>query len=177
MSRGRPTKLTPDVQQRMCTVLAAGHTRRVACRAGGVSVRTFCDWMRKGRAELSADSEGIYCNFLLAIKKAEFEALQEHMANLRQAALGGQVLQRTTVVRETATATTTTTVERWSQRQWQASAWWLERKYHEDWGNQAHLIRDLEKALKAQQEQIDHLRATHPAPAPPLEGDFGGDGV
>lgn len=65
-----------------------------------------------------------YRGFCAAVEKAEAEAEATHVANIKTAAAGGS---------------------------WTASAWWLERRRHEDWGKKDRLeitatIRQLVRA-------------------------------
>ena len=62
-----------------------------------------------------------YVEFLDAVKKAEADAEVRHVANIAKAATDGT---------------------------WTASAWWLERRRHEDWGrkdrvNIVHVVRQM----------------------------------
>jgi len=67
--RGQPTKLTPEVQQRMCQAISAGNYLAAACRYGGVDYTTVRRWMLRGDRE-----PGIYRHFRDAILKAEADA-------------------------------------------------------------------------------------------------------
>ena len=62
---GRPTKLTPAVQNRIIAAIKAGHFRESAARLGGISAPTLYRW-------LSADEEP-YLGFQMAIETAEAE--------------------------------------------------------------------------------------------------------
>lgn len=85
---------------------------------------------------------GRYSGFSSAVEKAEAEAEASHVANIVQAATSGS---------------------------WTASAWWLERRRHEDWGRKdrleivqtirqmvrdAGLGEDIEAEAVAEAEQI-----------------------
>lgn len=45
--RGRKTKRTPEVMERVRLALEGGNTRRATCFHAGISEDTFADWMRK----------------------------------------------------------------------------------------------------------------------------------
>lgn len=67
---GRPSKLTPEVQERVCHALERGNFRSVAARYAGISPRTLREWMATG--ESNPDSpEG---NFRRAVMGAEVAA-------------------------------------------------------------------------------------------------------
>jgi hypothetical protein len=50
-ARGRPTKLNVTVQVRICIALRRGATLTAACGEAGVSLKTVCEWMARGRGE------------------------------------------------------------------------------------------------------------------------------
>jgi len=91
---GRPTKRTPEREQRLLDALRAGNTRQHACRYAGISDESLRRWQQS-------------VEFVEALKKAEADAIVRHVANIAKAAQDGQ---------------------------WTASAWWLERRYPEDYG-------------------------------------------
>ena len=64
---GRPTKLTPEIQERLIEALGMALTHRLACRYAGVGLSTFYRWMQTGER----DDSGIYADFRDAIKRAE----------------------------------------------------------------------------------------------------------
>jgi transposase len=67
---GRPTKLTPRVQERIVRLIEAGSYAEPAARAAGISASTFYSWMERGELE----DDGIFREFREAIKRAEAEA-------------------------------------------------------------------------------------------------------
>ncbi len=71
MSRevGRPSKLTPEVQEKICQILRGGNFKNVACEYAGVSQRVFREWMKKG-----AEGEQPYEDFRRAVIEAEKSA-------------------------------------------------------------------------------------------------------
>lgn len=66
----RPTKLTPQVRERVEQAMRAGSYAIAACRAAGIAESTFYRWLERGEEEES----GIYREFHDAIRKAEAEA-------------------------------------------------------------------------------------------------------
>lgn len=91
---GRPTKRSPVVERAICANLRLGNTREASARLAGISYATLKRWVN-----LSA-------RFCAAVEKAEAQAEQKHVGNIRKAGADGN---------------------------WQASAWWLERRRHGDW--------------------------------------------
>ena len=73
---GRPTKLTPEVQQRIVDALRDGNYREAAVACAGIDYKTFCNWMRRGQQEKA----GRYFQFFRAVQQAEHEAEREMVA-------------------------------------------------------------------------------------------------
>jgi hypothetical protein len=48
--RGRPSKLTPEVQAAICKTLTTGVDYETACMREGIGPSTFREWIRRGRA-------------------------------------------------------------------------------------------------------------------------------
>jgi hypothetical protein len=74
---GRPTKRTPEREQRRLNALAAGNTRKAACHFAGIGVQTLDDWQRR------------FGDLREAIEKAEADAEVRHVANIAKAAQDG----------------------------------------------------------------------------------------
>jgi hypothetical protein len=68
--RGRPSKLTPEVQQRLCDAIAAGNYYQAACGYAGISYKVFREWMLKGEKARS----GQFRDFRDAVTKAKTDA-------------------------------------------------------------------------------------------------------
>jgi hypothetical protein len=108
MDTGKPTKLTLELQEAICKNIANGMYPAKAAMLEGLGERTYYLWMQRGREE----KEGIYLHFMHAVKKAENIAVAFHLENIRKAAAG----------------------EDNGNPVWQASAWYLERRYPDEWG-------------------------------------------
>lgn len=67
MPLGRPTKLTPEIQERICAAIQQGNYAFVAARCAGISESTFYSWLDRGARE----KRGAFAEFLESIKKAE----------------------------------------------------------------------------------------------------------
>ena len=72
MPGGRPSKLTPERQERLEEAIAAGNYYETACTLVGIDYRTFRYWMEKGEAGVSKK----YVQFFQAITHAEAQAEQ-----------------------------------------------------------------------------------------------------
>ena len=79
---GRPTKLTLDVQSRVCEAVRAGNYLDVAAEFGGIGGTTFHRWMARGAKE----SSGRYRDFRTAVEKAERDAEVALVATWRRQA-------------------------------------------------------------------------------------------
>lgn len=104
-SGGRDTKLTIGVQDAIVQSLLNGATRADAAVAAGITYKTLLNWEKRGRAENAEEEEPDFFAFFHAVKKAEAECANE---------LAGVVLKA-------------------GRKQWQAAAWWLERRRREDY--------------------------------------------
>lgn len=74
---GKPTKLTPDVQQRILQAIQMGATYGLAAAYGGVSMDSFARWRDK------------IADFADAIKEAEGKAVVGWLAKIEKAANEG----------------------------------------------------------------------------------------
>lgn len=70
----RPTKRTPEVEQRLLTALRAGNTIAAACRYAGITTETYGQWQRRFPA------------FSDAVTRAEAESEVALVAYIRAAA-------------------------------------------------------------------------------------------
>lgn len=111
MPAGRPTILTPELQDKILEAVRAGAYVETAVKAAGVSKQTFYNWLKRGNREkkrLAKNTrarmrkrEAPYVEFVDAIQKTFAEA------ELRDLVLIGIA----------------------AKTQWQAAAWRLERKF------------------------------------------------
>jgi len=81
---GRPSKLTPKLQETICEFVAAGNYMSTACEAAGISRWTYLNWLHRAEEE-ATNGGGVYFNFLNAVKKAEADAEAERVARIRKA--------------------------------------------------------------------------------------------
>jgi transposase len=106
---GRPSKLTPQVHDKIITAIKAGNYLDTAARYAGVDPGTVHRWIAKGKDEQAPDE---YRQFREAIESARAEAEARNVALIQQAANAGT---------------------------WQAAAWYLERTAHQRWGRKQSL--------------------------------------
>src|SRR5262249_59407761 len=63
---GRPCKLTPAVQRRLCAALRKGVHYEEACALAGIGYRTFARWMKEGKRQ----QRGEFREFREAVEQA-----------------------------------------------------------------------------------------------------------
>ncbi|HLN29660.1 MAG TPA: helix-turn-helix domain-containing protein [Gemmataceae bacterium] len=132
MKAGRKPKLTKELQDRLCELIRAGNYYSVVCRQCGISVSTFNEWLRRGLNKETAGrkTQPIYAAFATAVQKAKAEGEMLSLARIRQAARGGDVIARETITRSDGTQVHR---EKYSRPDWQADAWFLERRHSIHW--------------------------------------------
>ena len=126
----RRTKLTPEVQRRICDNIRLGMTYERAAVCAGVCEKTFYVWKAKGEQARS----GKHVQFLQALQAAETEGEQRHLATIKAAALGGREFTETATDYDARgkVVKAKTTVKH-VLPQWQAAAWILERRHPQRW--------------------------------------------
>lgn len=77
---GRPTKLTPDVQEIVVKAIRSGATHDIAAMAAGIHRDTFYDWKSRGEA-----GEPIYSDFSDALKTAEAQGALNLLERIQSA--------------------------------------------------------------------------------------------
>lgn len=80
---GRPTKLTRDRQERIAAMLEDGHSITAACRANGVSAKTYHQWVRRGEEQ----EEGIFREFRNRVTRARAEGERRYIEKAQDAAI------------------------------------------------------------------------------------------
>ncbi|MCI0703576.1 MAG: hypothetical protein L0241_21050 [Planctomycetia bacterium] len=116
--RGGPVpKLTPEKQKVIVDSIAAGLPRSIAAMRAGITERCLYQWLAKGRKGGKRNEE--FVQLFQALQKAEGDAVARNVALIQKAA-----------------ATT-----------WQAAAWWLERRYPEEFGANRHELVMLRREL------------------------------
>lgn len=82
---GRPSKLTPEVQARICRAIRRGMSLPKAAKYGGIDYDTFKLWIRKGKAAKS----GKFFTFFTTIQKTKAVAEAAILARIDKAGRGG----------------------------------------------------------------------------------------
>lgn|SRR5574343_915852 len=80
--RGRPPKLTPELIERVASIVRTGNYLDTAARFCGVSRVSFHEWMKRGHSQ----KRGIYRDFLNAMEEAQAAADVRDHAYITKAA-------------------------------------------------------------------------------------------
>ena len=105
---GRPSKLTPEVQETICKYLRAGNTFRTACELAGIAYATGIEWRARGEdRDPERPGDESFAAFAVATRRAEEEAIARCAAVVQKAAIDGNL---------------------------QAATWFLERRRPDEWG-------------------------------------------
>lgn len=119
---GPKTIRTPEIDMTIIAALQAGNTRKTAAEMAGIARDTFYDWIKKDK------------ELLAAVERAEAEGIDERIRRIRMAGVGGQLIEKTTVTKQTKDGEIVTVTEKYTRPEWTADAWLLERKYPADFG-------------------------------------------
>lgn len=101
---GRPTKLTPEITQKICNLIREGNYPESAAVSVGIAKSTYYLWQKKGK---EAKRKSKYSEFIEDIKEAIAFSETYHVQRIRKAGDDGN---------------------------WFANAWWLERRFPDRWG-------------------------------------------
>jgi hypothetical protein len=82
---GRPTKLTPDVQQRIVEALLSGLYAEDAVIIGGICEDTFYEWIKRGKT-----GEEPFASFSEAVETAGVESSRQALTTVRAGDMGWQ---------------------------------------------------------------------------------------
>jgi len=141
VTKGRPSKFTPEIAKIIIEALEEGATFEAAAGAAGITWRTLLGWRQKGEAAAAArDEHGVewwkpkgndlqFLQFFQAIKTA-----LDHSEAL--------LLSRIVTAGK-------------DPDHWQANAWILERRFPKKWGKTVKLSGDPENPLVPAREMSD----------------------
>ena len=151
----RPTKLTPELQEKIMSYLNSAVTIETACAACGIAARTYRAWLQHGRevqARLEEDPKArlkkddtLYLEFLEASDEVLARVETRILAGINQSAQGYDV-ERTTEVYERDKKGNLVLMERKTIRErekdWKAGAFLAERRWAARWGAQQKVLVD-----------------------------------
>lgn len=129
---GRPTKLTEEVQKKICDAMILGAYIETAAAYASVSKPTLYAWMKKGNDQKS----GIYRSFLNALEEAMSKCELRDLESIDKNAAG----------RPAKVDANGNTISQPLAPNWKAAAWRLERKFPKKWGRreQVHIENDTD---------------------------------
>jgi len=104
-TRGRPSKLTPQLNNKLLGLIRIGTPMETACRACGLDYVTVREWIRRGKGEHERSPTPEYVNFANGYDKAVAEAEISLLATINIA----------------------------SKKDWKAAAWLLARRHPDRW--------------------------------------------
>jgi transposase len=82
----RPTKLTPEIQKKICDALNAGNYFEVACEYAGIDKSTGYQWMARGQGRAkNRPANAEFVEFVDAVQKATTDAEVRTVANWQKA--------------------------------------------------------------------------------------------
>lgn len=114
-SAGRPSKLTPQVQERLLHAVRLGLDKTLCCKYAGISVESLRQWQLRGERGHAKDAP--YVEFLAAFTRAEAETAARWAAVIEKAVVGDAKAN--------------------VPPDWRAAAWKLERRYPAAFGKSA----------------------------------------
>jgi transposase len=103
--RGAKLRLNEELIKEISQHVRDGSFYKDAALLVGVTEHTFHDWKKKGITDLEENKQTIYSQFIQSLRQAEAEAKAEAV----------KYIQRS--------------------EDWKARAWYLERKYNDEFGN------------------------------------------
>jgi len=105
---GAPSKLTLDVQSKICAALQRGNYIETSAAFAGINKSTLFLWMKTGHDDIKAGkTKSKYAKFLDAVEIAQAESEVRDLGHIDTSAGAGS---------------------------WQAAAWKLERRFPKRWG-------------------------------------------
>lgn len=123
------SKLTKELIEKAVKIVERGNYYKVAIDVLGISEHTWYEWMRKGEVDTNKGVNSLMAQFFQSIKKAEATAIDRNLSIIQKAAMEGN---------------------------WQASAWYLERKYPEQWGKRDNVNLTTDKdGFRIEVEYVD----------------------
>lgn len=140
--RGRPEKLTPKLQDDIVKVIRSGNYIETACAFVGINKTTFYDWLKRGARE----KDRVERNPRAKVRKSERKYVE--FSNAIEKALAHAEIRDVAIIGKAA------------EKEWQAAAWRLERKFPDRWGRKdkyslEHTGKDGGAIETSQKQEID----------------------
>lgn len=113
---GRKTKLTQERHDKIVRLIGAGNYAVIASKASGIAEDTYYEWLNRGKTDLEKGKKSVFSRFSEAIREAEAKAEADMVVLVKTAAVNGN---------------------------FQAAAWYLERKQADRWGRSDKLKQEI----------------------------------
>lgn len=144
---GRPSKLTPELQAEVVRAIGDGLYRKDAARLVGVHPESLNKWMQTGRKA----THGKHREFYLAVTKEEERVKLLACRSILRAGHGTPGTKSSRMVKGAdGVERLEVTIKPARAGDWKALAWWLERKFPEEFGRRDALKVDQRTTLKAE---------------------------
>ena len=157
LPRGRPTKLTQPVADRIAEGVGLGMTFKNAAMAGGVHEKTLEKWRTRGARE--ADSNSIYARFIGQLARAAEKTAIDYLEKIRQSIMESPVRVREHIKKDESGKVILTEIHRETlPPDIKGAMWWLERRFPEQFGRRDQM--EHSGGVKVQATQTQERKLT-----------------
>lgn len=140
------------MHDRLVRNTALGVPMNLAATQAGIALRTFVDWMQRGRAEderlaeaaiagqdtAPEAAERAFLDLYRDVMRARSDAAVRNVGHVQRSAAGGFVTEETVrTYRDEAGRMVTETTTKRAAPDWRAAAWYLERSHRSEFGKDA----------------------------------------
>lgn len=140
---------------------------RYVAASAGISAVTLNTWRKEGglargkiaRGEKVTANERRYAEFLVALEKAEAEAVDSRLGIIEKCAAGGWTRTKTVTKIRDGQVVESVTTEETATPEWTAAAWLLERRRPADFGRRVEVTGAGGTPLIPKEDRIDALAA------------------
>ena len=154
--RGRPTKLTKPVADRIADGVALGMTFKDAATAGGVHEKTLESWRARAARELNSNS--IYARFIGQIDRAAETTAISYLEAVRKSILETSVRVREHIKKDESGKVILTEIHRETlPPDIRGALWWLERRFPEQFGRRDQMEHTGGVKVQATQTKVRKL--------------------
>ena len=152
LPRGRPTKLTQPVADRIAEGVSLGMTFKNAAMAGGIHEKTLESWRSRGARE--ADSNSIYARFIGQLARAAEKAAIDYLGAIRRSIMESPVKVREHIKKDESGKVILTEIHRETlPPDIKGAMWWLERRFPEQFGRHDQMEHTGKVKVQAQTQE------------------------
>ena len=148
MPRGRKTKLTEEIIERICELVKLRLSWNRIAYVVGIDPRTLRNWRERGEKQKS----GLYRELVTSVQRAEAESYIDAVQVFQEAIVGGAKTRQTKVVLDNGIPVKTEITEKVLAPDWKAALEWISRTEPEIWGRYETLR--LETDLRVEVESL-----------------------